>query len=63
MKIENHYLHYYKTEADGKDMSASLGGVSLETIQWVRPYDNAPGTLFHCLRGRYILCFCGDTKD
>lgn len=43
MKIEHNYMHYFKTEADSKNVSASLGGVSLETVDWVRPYDNTPG--------------------
>ena len=43
MKIENNYLHYFKTEADALNVSASLGGISLETVDWVRPYDSTPG--------------------
>lgn len=44
VKVENNYLHYFKTEADAKNVSTALGGVSLETVDWVRPYDSAPGT-------------------
>lgn len=38
-------MHYFKSEADAKNVSASLGGVSLETMDWVRPYDSTPGEL------------------
>ncbi len=43
VKIENNFLHYFKSESDAKNVSTSLGGVSLDTVDWVRPYDNTPG--------------------
>ena len=39
VKVENNYIHYFKSEADAKNVSASLG----ETVGWVRPYDRTPG--------------------
>jgi hypothetical protein len=41
-------MHYFKNESDAKNVSAALGGVSLETVDWVRPYDSTPG-MYNCL--------------
>ena len=51
MKVENNFMHYFKTEADAKNISTALGGVSLETMDWVRPYDSTPGTPLLYARG------------
>lgn len=41
MRIENHKLWYFKSETD--PLKANLGSVSLEAVDWVRPFDNSDG--------------------
>ena len=57
MKVENNYLHYFKTEADSKNVSTALGGVSLETVDWVRPYDSTAGVCV-CVCVYVCVCVC-----
>mmetsp|Transcript_2780 Transcript_2780/g.4185 ORF Transcript_2780/g.4185 Transcript_2780/m.4185 type:complete len:1583 (-) Transcript_2780:264-5012(-) len=39
VRVEGTYLKYFKNEGRDKD---ALGSVSLETADWVRPYDSSP---------------------
>lgn len=53
VKVANNFFRYFKQSSDAD--SAALGSVSLETADWVRPYDSSAGwgSLFCCIFKHY----------